>query len=85
VQTQSAISARGPYEGRGQRGGSGTRDGFTSVSSTRTLGRRWAARRSDRPVAAPGADAVLVCGPGSCLEVDRRRAQNGSCGGTVTG
>src|SRR2546422_6263903 len=37
--------------------------------------------RSRSTVAAPGTDGVLVCGPGSCLEVDRRRAQNGSGGG----
>ena len=28
---------------------------------------------------------VLVCGPGSCLAVDRRRAQNGSGGGSMAG
>jgi len=44
-----------------------------------------AARRGDWSLAAPGRDAVLVRGQGSCLEVDRRRAQNGSGGGPRTG
>jgi hypothetical protein len=41
------------------------------------------AERSSR--AASGADAVLVFGPGSCLEVSRRRTQNGSGGGMMMG
>ena len=37
MQTQSAISARGPSEGRGQRGGSGTRDGFLIATPIKVM------------------------------------------------
>ena len=36
-------------------------------------------------MAAPGPDAVLVCGPGSCPAVDRRRAHSRSGGGAMIG
>src|SRR5439155_10221212 len=77
------------FEGRGTRRLKRDPRWSISRSATPPLGRPGGVRRSDRPVVAPGPDAVLVCGPDRALRwtgggpradpaADRWRASDGT-------